>query len=126
MPEFVWSGVSVAAARVTQEEVAVNESVLRAKLQKQNFSDIKIKKKPKDLLENIAFLQPKVTTKDIVIFYPPIRHHDRRWSSFGPVFGDPRKQQENKTFKKILTQVKTSVEGGSTFAEGLKQHLESL
>jgi type IV pilus assembly protein PilC len=31
-------------------------------------------------------------------------------------------QQENKTFKKILTSVKNEVEGGSTFADALKGH----
>ncbi len=35
-------------------------------------------------------------------------------------------QQENKTFKRVLTQVKTSVEGGSTFADALKQHPKVL
>ena len=53
MPEYVWSARSIAGNTVKGEMMEVNESVVKSKLAKMNFSDIKVKKKPKDLLENI-------------------------------------------------------------------------
>jgi type IV pilus assembly protein PilC len=122
MPEFVYKAKSVAGNIVQGEMNEVNESVVVQKLRKQNYTDIKVKKKPKDLFENIEFFQPKVTTKDIVIFT----------RQFGTMIdaGLPlvqcleilSSQAENKTFKKVLSQIKNDVEGGSTFADALGKH----
>lgn len=87
-----------------------------------NFTDIKVWKKPKDLFENIAFFQPKVTTKDVVIFTRQFATMIDAGLPLVQCLEILSSQQENRTFKKVLAQVKASVEGGSTFAEGLKAH----
>jgi type IV pilus assembly protein PilC len=122
MPEFVWKAKSTAGNIVKGEMNEVNESVVRTKLAKMNYVDISVKKKPKDLFENIAFFQPKVTTKDVVIFTRQFATMIDAGLPLVQCLEILASQQENKTFKKILTQVKSSVEGGSTFAEGLKAH----
>jgi type IV pilus assembly protein PilC len=122
MPEFVWKARSTAGNIVRGEMSEVNESVVRTKLAKMNYSDISVKKKPKDIFENIEFFQPKVTTKDVVIFTRQFATMIDAGLPLVQCLEILASQQENKTFKKVLTSVKTSVEGGSTFAEGLKAH----
>jgi type IV pilus assembly protein PilC len=122
MPEYVWKARTSAGNFITGEMMEVNESVVTTKLRKMNYADIKVKKKPKDLFANIELLQPKVTTKDVVIFTRQFATMIDAGLPLVQCLEILASQQENKTFKKILTSVKQSVEGGSTFADALKAH----
>lgn len=122
MPEFVWKARSSAGNVIKGEMNEVNESVVETKLKKMNYTEIKVKKKPKDLFENIEFFQPKVTTKDIVIFTRQFATMIDAGLPLVQCLEILASQQENSTFKKVLTSVKNSVEGGSTFADALRQH----
>lgn len=122
MPEYIWKARTTAGNVITGEMNEVNESVVVTKLSKMNYTDIKVKKKPKDLFENIALFQPKVTTKDIVIFTRQFATMIDAGLPLVQCLEILAGQQENKTFKKVLTAVKGDVEGGSTFAESLKKH----
>ncbi len=122
MPEFVWRARTSAGNMLKGEMNEVNEAVVLTKLRKMNYSDIKVKKKPKDLFENIELFQPKVSTKDVVIFTRQFATMIDAGLPLVQCLEILASQQENRTFKKVLTQVKTSVEGGSTFAEALKDH----
>jgi type IV pilus assembly protein PilC len=122
MPEFVYKAKTSAGNIIKGEMEAVNEAVVTTQLKKLNYTDIKVKKKPQDLLANIAFFQPKVTTKDVVIF---VRQFATMIDAGLPlvqcleILGS---QQENPTFKKVLQEVRKQVEGGSTFADSLRKH----
>lgn len=122
MPEYLWKAKSPAGNIVKGEMNEVNETVVQSKLKKMNYADIKVKKKPKDLFENIAFFQPKVTTKDVVIFTRQFATMIDAGLPLVQCLEILAGQQENKTFKKILTSVKSQVEGGSTFADALRVH----
>jgi type IV pilus assembly protein PilC len=122
MPEFIWKAKTSAGNILTGEMDEVNESVVITKLRRQNYSDIKVKKKPKDLFENISFFQPNVTTKDVVIFTRQFATMIDAGLPLVQCLEILASQQENTTFKKVLTDVKGQVEGGSTFAESLKRH----
>jgi type IV pilus assembly protein PilC len=122
MPEFVWKARTAAGNVIKGEMNEVNESVVETKLKKMNYTEIKVKKKPKDLFENIEFFQPKVTTKDIVIFTRQFATMIDAGLPLVQCLEILASQQENSTFKKVLTSVKNSVEGGSTFADALRQH----
>ncbi|MEW6349602.1 MAG: type II secretion system F family protein [Thermodesulfobacteriota bacterium] len=122
MPEFVWTAKSPAGNYISGEVEDVSEAVVLKKLQRQNYTDIKVKKKPKDLFENIAFFQPKVTTKDVVIFVRQFATMIDAGLPLVQCLEILASQQENKTFKKVLMQVKAEVEGGSTFADALRSH----
>ncbi len=122
MPEFVWSAKTTAGNTLKGEMNEVNEAVVEAKLRKLNYSGIKIKKKPKDLLGEISLFQPKVTTKDVVIFTRQFATMIDAGLPLVQCLEILATQQENKTFKKVLTDVKRQVEGGSTFADALRNH----
>jgi type IV pilus assembly protein PilC len=87
-----------------------------------NYTEIKVKKKPKDLFENIGLFQPKVGTKDVVIFTRQFATMIDAGLPLVQCLEILASQQENRTFKKVLSSVKSTVEGGSTFAEALKEH----
>ncbi len=122
MPEYVWKAKTTAGNVISGEMNEVNESVVETKLRKMNYADIKVKKKPKDLFENVSIFQPKVTTKDVVIFTRQFATMIDAGLPLVQCLEILASQQENKTFKKILGTVKSDVEGGSTFAEALKKH----
>ncbi len=121
MPEFIWSGKNKKNEKKKGAMEAQNIDAVNANLRRTGITPIKVKEKPKDLFENVAFMQPKVENKDIIIFarqfstmidagLPIIKCLDILYS-----------QQENKTFKKVLKSIKDSVEGGLTLAEALKK-----
>ena len=113
MPEYVWKARSPAGNIVKDEMKEVNESVVITKLRKMNYTDIKVKKKPKDLLENIEFFQPKVTTKDVVIFTRQFATMIDAGLPLVQCLEILASQKENKTFKKILTSVKAEWKAGA-------------
>ncbi len=122
MPEFIWRARTTAGNILKGEMNEVNEAVVLTKLRKMNYADIKVKKKPKDLFENIDLFQPKVSTKDVVIFTRQFATMIDAGLPLVQCLEILSSQQENRTFKKVLAQIKGSVEGGSTFAEALKDH----
>jgi len=103
---------------------AESENFVRLTLRRQGIEPSKIKPKPKDLFENVKFLQPRVTEKDIVVmtrqFATMIDAGLPLVQCLEILYG----QQENRTFKRILKNIKEDVEEGSTFADALKQHPE--
>ncbi|MBU4318195.1 MAG: type II secretion system F family protein [Proteobacteria bacterium] len=121
MPIYLWEGKDRKNQTQKGEMKAENEDTVRASLTRMKLVPVKIKAKPKDLFENVAFFQPKVKSKDIIIF-------SRQFSTMIDA-GLPilqcmeilHTQQENKTFQKIIKKIKETVEGGSTLAEALKQ-----
>ena len=55
---------------------APSEDAVRADLMRRKIAPSKVKLKPKDMFENVSFLQPKVTHADVILFLPAILHHD--------------------------------------------------
>lgn len=122
MPVYKWVAETKRGRTLKGEIEAADEKIARLQLKRRNLTVKKIKQKPKDLFENVSFLQPKVSKKDIVVF-------TRQFSTMIDA-GLPlvqgltilAEQSDNKTFRKILKQVTKDVEGGSTLAEALKKH----
>ena len=122
MPVYKWVAITRRGRTLKGEIEAADEKIARLQLKRRNLTVKKIKPKPKDLFENVSFLQPKVTKKDVVVF-------TRQFSTMIDA-GLPlvqgltilAEQTENKTFKNILKEVTKDVEGGSTLAEALKKH----
>jgi type IV pilus assembly protein PilC len=121
MPVYQWVGKNKKNEVKKGELEAVSESAVKGQLVRQRITPTKIKEKPKDLFENVAFLQPKVKGKEVILFarqfstmidagLPIIQCLDILFS-----------QQANATFKKMLKNIKESVEGGATLAEALKK-----
>jgi type IV pilus assembly protein PilC len=124
MAKYSWEGKSRSGKVQKGVMEAPNENAVNNKLRSQGIMPTSVKPPGTGMsMElNLSFMQPKVTTKEIVIF-------TRQFSTMIDA-GLPliqcldilSRQQENKTFKKVLFQVKESVESGSTFADALKKH----
>ena len=121
MAVYQWVGKNRKDEVQKGEIDAVSEEAVKAQLARQRITPTKVKKKPKDLFGNVAFLQPKVKQRDVILFarqfstmidagLPIIQCLDILYS-----------QQDNATFKKMLKEIKESVEGGATLAEALKK-----
>ncbi|MBW1734573.1 MAG: type II secretion system F family protein [Deltaproteobacteria bacterium] len=122
MPIYKWVAETKRGKVIKGELEAVDEKSAELQLKRRNLKMKKIKQKPKDMFENVSFMQPKVTKKDIVIF---TRQFSTMIDAGLPlvqgltILAD---QTENKTFKRILREVVKDVEGGSSLAEALKKH----
>ena len=100
---------------------AANEAIVRSNLMRLKITPSKIKKKPKDLFENVSWLQPKVKEKDIILF---ARQFSTMIDAGLPIIQCLEilfTQQGNKTFKRMIKEIKEQVEGGATLAEALKR-----
>src|SRR5437868_11207064 len=121
MPVFTFSGKTAAGEKVSGDRVAENKQVLQQQLRKERITPSAIKEKGKEFaLPMIG--SAKVPVKDIAIFF-------RQFSVMIDA-GLPLVQcleilaanQENTTFQKALTAVRTTVEGGATLANAMRQH----
>ena len=122
MPVYIWKGVNSYGDKRKGTLEAVNEAAARAQLKKIRITPSVVKEKPKDIFENIALFQPKVTSKDIVIFTRQLSTMIDAGLPLVQSLEILSGQQENPTFKKVLVEIKTDVETGSTFADAMKKH----
>jgi type IV pilus assembly protein PilC len=119
MPVYEWKGKTKKGVIQKGEIEANNEDAVTLQLRRMQITPIKVKQKSKDLFENVAFLQPKVTEKDIVVFARQFSTMIDAGLPLVQCLEILHSQQENKTFKTTLKMIKDDVEGGSTFAEAL-------
>jgi len=120
MPVFTYSGKSENGEKVSGERVAPNKQALAAQLRKERINAGAIREKGKEFAMP-TFGSGKVKTKEIAIFF-------RQFSVMIDA-GLPLVQcleilaanQENQAFQKTLTGVRTTVEGGSTLANAMRQ-----
>src|SRR5215472_8184764 len=121
MPVFTFTGRTATGEKVSGDRVAENKQVLQAQLRRERIVNPVIKEKGKEFaLPTIG--RGSVKAKDIAIFF-------RQFSVMIDA-GLPLVQcleilaanQENLTFQKALTGVRTTVEGGSTLANAMRQY----
>lgn len=121
MPTYLWTGKNRQNMIQKGEMEAPNEEAVKVQLLRIRVTPTKIKQKPKDIFEELGILQPRVTNKDMILF-------SRQFSTMIDA-GLPivqcleilQTQEPNKTFKKILREVKESVENGATLAEAMRE-----
>jgi len=129
MPVYQWVGTNRKNETRKGEMEAANEEAVRSNLNRLRITPNKIKKKPKDLLENVSWLQPKVVEKDIILF---ARQFSTMIDAGLPIIQCLEilhVQQQNKTFKRMIKEIKEQVESGATLAEALKRfpkHFDDL
>src|SRR5947209_10586467 len=121
MPVFTFSGKDAAGQKIAGERNAANKQTLAAQLRRERITPGAIREKGKEFALP-TFGSGKVKTKDIAIFF-------RQFSVMIDA-GLPLVQcleilganQENPTFQKTLTGVRTPVEGGATLANAMRQY----
>jgi type IV pilus assembly protein PilC len=121
MPVFTFSGKDASGQKVSGERVAANKQSLTQALRRERITPGAIREKGKEF-SMPTFGSAKVKTKDIAIFF-------RQFSVMIDA-GLPLVQcleilaanQENQSFQKTLTGVRTTVEGGATLANAMRQY----
>ena len=122
MPIYLWQGQDRKGTVQKGEIEAPDERTVQLQLRRMQIRPTKIKKKPKDLFENVSFLQPKVQSSDVVVFSRQFATMIGAGLPLIQCLDILQSQQENKTFKTILKDIKENVEGGSTLADALSKH----
>ena len=121
MPVFTFSGKDASGQKVSGERIAANKQSLAQTLRRERITPGAIREKGKEF-SLPTFGSTKVKTKDIAIFF-------RQFSVMIDA-GLPLVQcleilaanQENPSFQKTLTGVRTTVEGGATLANAMRQY----
>ena len=122
MPVYVWKGKNSLGERRKGEVEAPDKAAALAQVKRLRISNPVIKEKPKDLLAGVAFFQPKVTGKDVVIFTRQLSTMIDAGLPLVQALEILEKQQANPTFKRLLNSVRTDVEAGSTLADSMRKH----
>src|SRR3981081_4761563 len=121
MPVFTFSGKDTSGQKIAGERMAANKQVLAQQLRRERITPGAIREKGKEFAMP-TFGSGKVSTKDIAIFF-------RQFSVMIDA-GLPLVQcleilaanQENQAFQKTLNGVRTTVEGGATLANAMRQY----
>jgi type IV pilus assembly protein PilC len=121
MPVFTFSGKDASGQKISGERNAPNKQALGQQLRRERITPGSIREKGKEFAMP-TFGSGKVKTKDIAIFF-------RQFSVMIDA-GLPLVQcleilaanQESQSFQKTLTGVRTTVEGGATLANAMRQY----
>jgi type IV pilus assembly protein PilC len=124
MAKFAWEGSTRSGQQLKGEMEAPSLEAVMIQLRRQGIQPGNVKERGKglDIELKIPGLEKKVTTKDLVVFTRQFATMIDAGLPLVQCLDILSKQQDNKTFKKILLQVKEDVESGSTFADALKKH----
>jgi len=122
MPVFIWEGVTKKDEIKKGEIEAVDEITVRGLLRRQGFKSIEVKKKPKDLLEYLPFLQGKVKEKSVVVFCRIFSTMINAGLPLIQCLDLLAQQEQNKAFSKIIRSVKEDIEGGTSLTNALKKY----
>jgi type IV pilus assembly protein PilC len=122
MAVYLWEAQTVRGEIKKGELDAPDDSTARAQLRRRGFKTVEVKKKPKDLLEYLPFLQGKIKEKEIIVF---ARQFSTMINAGLPIVQCLEMlgvQEQNKVFAKIILAIKIDIEAGSTLSEALKKY----
>jgi len=122
MPVFLWEGTTRKDEPKKGEMEAIDEVAVRGLLRRQGFKSIAIKKKPKDLMEYLPFLQGGVNEKSIVVFCRIFSTMINAGLPLIQCLELLAQQEQNKIFAKIIKSIKDDIEGGTSLTDALKKY----
>ena len=122
MPFYVWKGVNSYGENRKGKIEMPSEAMAQAHLKKMRITVSMLKEAPKDMFENVEFLKPKITGKDVVIFTRQLSTMIDAGLPLVQSLEILGEQMENPAFKKVLRTIRTDVETGTTFADAMKKH----
>jgi type IV pilus assembly protein PilC len=120
MPVFTYRGTNRAGATVTGERAAASKSELASMLRRESINVSKLSEKGKEF--NIPTFGTGVEAKELAVFTRQFSVMIDAGLPLVQCLEILAGQQENKTFQKILTGVRGSVEGGATLSTSMKQY----
>src|SRR6202050_2909461 len=119
MPVFTYRGTNRSGGNVSGAVTATSKAELQNLLRRQQITPTKMSEKGKEF--NLPTFGSGVSAKELAIFTRQFSVMIDAGLPLVQCLEILASQQENKTFQKVLTGVRASVEGGSTLAASLKQ-----
>src|SRR5580658_2490897 len=120
MPVFTYKGKNRAGASVSGEQVAASKNELAALLRRQQISVSKMSEKGKEFA--LPSFGSGVKQDELAVFTRQFSVMIDAGLPLVQCLEILANQQENKTFQKVLTGTRSSVEGGATLSASLKQY----
>ena len=127
MAVFTWEGMKKTGEVVKGNTDAQSESAVIALLRQQDIRPINIKEKKAAFdFGKFNIFREKVGGKELSIFTRQFATMIDAGLPLIQCLDILGAQQENKTFQKTIKDIKSSIEGGSTFAAALKKHPDTF
>jgi len=120
MPVFTYKGTNRSGSPVSGEMNATNKAELQQLLRRQQITPTRMSEKGKEF--NLPTFGGGVNAKELAIFTRQFSVMIDAGLPLVQCLEILASQQENKTFQKVLTGTRTSVEGGSTLSAAMKQY----
>jgi type IV pilus assembly protein PilC len=118
MPVYTFRGTNRSGAAVSGERTAANKTELAAMLRREQVNVSKMSEKGREF--NIPTFGTGVDAKELAVFTRQFSVMIDAGLPLVQCLEILANQQENKTFQKVLTGVRASVEGGATLSASLK------
>ena len=124
MPVFQYSGKNLSGGAVSGTIDAASMGQANEMLKRQQIvvTSLDVQKSLIERMNEIELFAQAITTKEVVIFTRQFAVMIDAGLPLVQCLEILANNQENKEFKRILMDIKGTVEGGSTFAESLKRH----
>jgi type IV pilus assembly protein PilC len=122
MPTYTWVGKTREGQNKKGVVVATDVEAAMTTLRAQAITPTTVKPKGKELSEIFPFLAKGVKIRDLVIFTRQFATMIDAGLPLVQCLDILGNQQENMTFKKVILQIKSDVESGSTFSDALAKH----
>ena len=119
MPVYTYRGTNRAGAAVSGEMTATSKVELQNLLKRQQITATKMSEKGREF--NIPTFGSGVKPRELAIFTRQFSVMIDAGLPLVQCLEILASQQENKTFQKVLTNTRASVEGGSTLSAAMKQ-----
>jgi len=121
MPVFIFSGKDASGQKISGERNAPNKAAMGQQLRRENIVPGAIREKGKEF-SMPTFGSGKVKTKDIAIFFRQFSVMIDAGLPLVQCLEILASNQDNQSFQKTLVGVRTTVEGGSTLANAMRQY----
>lgn len=120
MPIFIYKARNRSGRKSKGDLDVSSLEVARTTLQRKGFTDIRVKPKPKDILEG-TFLEESIKSRDMVVFS---RQFATMINSGVPILQSLQvmcEQTENGKLRRALYSIRNSIEGGSSLFDALRR-----
>ena len=117
---FLWEGKTRQGSIQKGEIAAASKEEVMNLLRKQNIIPVNVSAKPREI--KLSLGAQKITDKDVVIFTRQLATMIDAGLPLVQCLEILGSQTDNKTLAKTVTQVRSDVESGATFADALKKH----
>jgi type IV pilus assembly protein PilC len=120
MPVYTYKGTDKKGATVSGEVTATNKAELQNQLRRQQITPSKMSEKGKEF--NLPSFGAGVDSKELAVFTRQFSVMIDAGLPLVQCLEILAGQQENKTFQKVLTATRGSVEGGATLSAAMRAH----